>query len=98
MRRYMALVPALCTFGPLEMVIGYETPYHLLSLVAALSTSVGILIIFANVMQFIPGSDPSDKEDQDVTAKNKRVAVTAAIIGLMIVAGGAFYFMAAAHR
>ena len=32
-KRLMPLVPALCSFGPLVMVIGYETPHHLMSLV-----------------------------------------------------------------
>jgi hypothetical protein len=60
MRRLMPLVPALCTFGPLEMVQGYESPYHLVSVIASLITALGTLILFANVMQLINQRDLHD--------------------------------------
>jgi hypothetical protein len=98
MRRYMVFVPVLCTFGPLEMVLGYETPYHLLSLVAGLITSVGILVIFANVMQLIGESGPTDHTAQNGVPSHTRTAVIVAVCCLAIVGGGAFYLMAGARH
>ncbi len=86
MRRFTALVPALCSFGPLIMVIGYETPYHLVSLVASLVTSVGILIIFATVMQGIKERDSSENPSRETVPPANPATIIAVILGLAILA------------
>jgi hypothetical protein len=49
MQKFMAVVPALASFGPLLMVIGLDSQFHLTSIMGAFMTSAAILIVFARV-------------------------------------------------
>ena len=53
MRKLMLLVPTLGCFGPLIIVLGIGTPYHILSYVGAVATSAAIVIGFGAVMQLL---------------------------------------------
>ena len=89
MRRYMPLVPALCTFGPMEMVLGYDTPYHLLAIISSLISAVGILIIFANVMELIRKSEPRLGENAETPSVGKKSAAVVVVLAALIVGAAA---------
>jgi hypothetical protein len=78
------------------MVLGYETPYHIVSMVASLITAVGILIIFANVMLLIRERDPRDIERTVWTGTNWLVLSIGGATVLLIGAA-ALYFVGTAH-
>lgn len=44
------LSPALCTFGPLMIVIGYDPHDHMWADVGALMTGIGSLILYLKIM------------------------------------------------
>ena len=94
-RRFMPLVPALCTFGPLEMVQGYDSPYHVISEIAALVTAVGILIIFANVMLLIKESEPLPAP-RTVTSRMTILIAALTMVAALFIGGAAFYIVG--HR
>ena len=81
-RQLMAAVPVMCTFGPIEMILGFNTPYHLIALIAALITGTGIMIIFANVMTLIdPGAATANLRGAP------RAPLVLALIAILIVGG-----------
>ena len=77
------------------MVLGFDTPYHLVALVASLLTSIGILIIFANVMLLIHDRDGAVAHPMG--AASSRAVVTVALLGALLIAGCAIFLLIAAR-